>query len=54
MFSVHGKALRVFVGAQNVIGRKNIAGYTWNRSRNQLQVNKQLGVFPLVGIDWRF
>ena len=54
VFSVHGKPLRVFVGAQNLINRQNIAGYTWNRSSNQIQVNKQIGVFPLIGVDWRF
>lgn len=54
VFTYRGNPLRVFVGAQNVIGRKNIAGYTWNRSLNAAQVNEQLGVFPLIGIDWRF
>ena len=28
--------------------------YIWNRSSNQTQVNKQIGLFPLVGMDWRF
>lgn len=54
IFSVRDKPLRVFAGAQNLIGRKNIAGYIWNRNSNQIQVNKQIGVFPLVGIDWTF
>jgi hypothetical protein len=54
VFLFHGKPLRVFFGAQNLINRQNIAGYTWNRSSNQLEVNKQIGVFPLIGIDWRF
>jgi outer membrane cobalamin receptor len=54
VFLVHGKQLRVFFGAQNVVDRQNIAGYTWNRRNNQIEVDKQIGVFPLVGIDWRF
>ena len=54
VFLVHGKPLRVFLGAQNVVDRQNIAGYTWNRRNNQIEVDKQIGVFPLVGIDWRF
>ena len=54
VFSFHGSPVRVFAGAQNVVGRRNIAGYTWNRSGNEAQVNKQIGVFPLIGMDWRF
>ena len=54
VFSFHGNPVRIFVGAQNVLGRNNIAGYIWNRSSNEVQVNKQIGVFPLIGMDWRF
>jgi len=54
IFTVREKPLRVFFGAQNLINRKNIASYIWNRSSNQIQVNEQIGVFPLVGIDWTF
>jgi hypothetical protein len=54
VFSFHGTPVRVFAGAQNVLGRNNIAGYIWNRSSNEVQVNKQIGVFPLIGMDWRF
>lgn len=49
-----GKPLRVFAGAQNILGRQNIAGYIWNRRTNAVQVNEQIGVFPLIGLDWRF
>ncbi len=53
MLTFRGKPLRVFFGAQNVINRQNTAGYTWNRNSNELQVNKQIGLFPLIGIDWQ-
>ena len=53
-FTVRGKPLLLFAGAQNIINRKNIAGYVWNRKTNQAQVNTQLGLFPTVGLDWRF
>ena len=53
-FYVRDKPLLVFIGAQNVINRKNIAGYTWNRRSNSIQTNEQLGLFPLIGLDWRF
>lgn len=54
VFTVRGKPLRVFVGVQNAFDRQNIALYTWNRLTNALQVNKQLGAFPNIGLDWRF
>lgn len=54
VFSFKGQPLRVFVGAQNIINRQNVAGYIWNRSSNEIQVNKQIGLFPLIGLDWRF
>ena len=54
VFLVRGKPLHVFVGAQNLINRQNISSYTWNRRTNQIETEKQLGLFPLVGLDWRF
>jgi hypothetical protein len=54
VFSFHGKPLRAFAGAQNIVDRQNIAGYEWNRRTDAIQVDKQLGLFPLVGLDWRF
>ena len=34
--------------------RKNTAGYTWNRGTNRAETNEQLGLFPVVGLEWRF
>jgi hypothetical protein len=53
-FIVRDKPLLVFIGAQNIINRKNVAGFTWNRRSNTVQTNEQLGLFPLIGLDWRF
>ncbi len=53
-FTVRGKPVLVFVGAQNVTNRKNIAGIGWNRSLNRQTQGEQLGLFPLIGLDWRF
>lgn len=52
--TVWGKPLLVFFGANNVTNRKNVAGYTWNRRLNRQQENEQLGIFPNIGLDWRF
>lgn len=51
---VRGKPLLLFFGANNVTNRQNVAGFTWNRRLNRQQENEQLGIFPNVGIDWRF
>ncbi|MBK9168935.1 MAG: TonB-dependent receptor [Bryobacterales bacterium] len=53
-FIVRDKPLLFFIGAQNVLNRKNVAGYTWNRRTNSERINEQLGIFPLIGLDWRF
>jgi hypothetical protein len=53
-FVAGGRPLVVFAGAQNITNRQNIAGYTWNRGINAVEVNKQLGIFPIVGLEWRF
>lgn len=53
-FTVRGKPLLVFIGVQNMFNRKNFAQFTWNRRLNEQQVGEQLGLFPLVGLDWRF
>lgn len=53
-FTVRDKPLLVFLGVQNIINRQNVAGFSWNRSQNAIQENTQLGLFPLVGMEWRF
>jgi hypothetical protein len=53
-FTVRDKPLLVFVGVQNVLNRKNVAGFGWNRRTNMVETNDQLGAFPLIGLDWRF
>lgn len=53
-FTVKGKPVLFFIGAQNVTNRKNTAGFTWNRRLNTQLVNEQLGLFPTIGLDWRF
>jgi hypothetical protein len=52
--TIAGKSVILFFGVQNVTGRRNVSGYTWNRRSNAADANKQLGVFPLVGLEWRF
>lgn len=49
-----GKRAIVFFGVQNLTGRRNVSGYTWDRWTNTPDAVEQLGVFPLVGLEWRF
>jgi hypothetical protein len=53
-FTVGGQPLNVFLGVQNVTNRRNFASYTWNRRTNAQQFGEQQGIFPILGIDWRF
>jgi len=53
-FTVRGQAVIVFAGAQNVTNRRNWAGYTWDRRANGVRFDSQLGLFPVLGLDWRF
>ncbi len=48
------RALTVFGGVQNATNRRNFAGYYWSRRANTVQFQEQMGIFPLVGLEWRF
>jgi hypothetical protein len=53
-FKIGGQPLNVFAGVQNVTNRRNFASYTWNRRTNAQQFGEQQGLFPILGLDWRF
>ena len=53
-FTFRDKPLLVFIGVQNAFNRRNIGGIGWNRATNTTQLGEQLGLFPLIGMDWRF
>jgi hypothetical protein len=46
--------LIVFAGVQNLTNRQNFAGYSWDRVNNRIRFDDQQGLFPLVGMEWRF
>jgi len=48
------KPLTVFFGVQNVTNRKNFSGYTWNRRTNTVRFQEQQGLFPILGLDWKW
>jgi hypothetical protein len=52
--TIAGKPIILFFGIQNLTGRHNVGGYTWNRRTNSAETNEQVGLFPLLGFEWRF
>ncbi len=52
--TVRGKPLLVFFGTQNTTNRRNIAQVAWDRKANGTRFSRQLGLFPIIGLDWRF
>ncbi len=53
-FTVGGQPFNVFLGVQNVTNRRNFAGYSWNRRTNAEQFGEQQGIFPILGLDYKF
>jgi hypothetical protein len=53
-FTVNGQPVQVFAGVQNATNRRNVAGYSWDRRTNSLRTQEQLGLFPILGLDWQF
>jgi hypothetical protein len=53
-FRVGSDEVSVFGGVQNLTNRRNLAAYSWDRRQNTIGVNEQLGIFPIVGLDWAF
>jgi len=51
---VDGKPVSVFAGAQNITNRRNVSGYSWDRRSGGVRTLDQLGLFPIVGLDWQF
>ncbi len=53
-FNVAGQPLNLFVGVQNLANRRNFASYNWNRRTNTEQFGEQQGLFPILGLDYKF
>jgi hypothetical protein len=35
-----------------ISGRRNLAGCSWDRRQNTIRVNEQIGISPILGVDW--
>ena len=53
-FKFREQNILLFLGVQNALNRQNFAGLSWDRRNNRARFDDQLGIFPLVGLDWRF
>ena len=53
-FGAPSNPVVVFAGVQNVTNRTNFAQSTWNRRVNAPELSEQIGVFPILGLEWRF
>src|SRR5215510_7259292 len=53
-WTVRDKPLTLFFDVQNATNRQNLLIYTWNRITNQSTPLNQEGLFPVVGLEWRF
>lgn len=49
-----GKPLNWYLGALNASGGNTITGYEWNRRTNLPQIDRETGVFPVLGAELRF
>jgi hypothetical protein len=43
-----------YVSVWNVYNRKNVAGYSWNALKGQLDTAYQWGRLPIFGLEWEF
>jgi hypothetical protein len=53
-FTVRDKPLLFWIGIQNILNRRNTTGVQWNQNKNAQEFSRQEGMFPLLGIDWKF
>jgi len=54
ILSSPSQALLVYAGAQNITNRRNFGGYSWDRTNSRARFQEQQGIFPLIGMEWRF
>jgi hypothetical protein len=53
-FQFQGSNLVWYVSVWNVYNRKNVAGYSWNALKGQLDTAYQWGRLPIFGLEWEF
>ncbi len=47
-------SLNTYIDIQNITGRKNVSGYTWNEFTRTIDKRESIGVLPTIGINAMF
>jgi hypothetical protein len=53
-FQFQASNLVWYVSVWNAYNRKNIAAYTWNGVKGQMDTSYQWGMLPIFGLEWEF
>jgi hypothetical protein len=53
-FYFRGSNLVWYVSVWNAYNRKNVASYTWNAMKGEIQTTNQWGLLPIFGLEWEF
>ena len=53
-FHFQGSNLVWYVSVWNVYDRKNVASYTWNGVKGEMDTTYQWGMLPIFGLEWEF
>jgi hypothetical protein len=53
-FRVGQAEVLVYGGVQNITNRRNFAGYYWDVRAESVKFQEQQGIFPILGLDWKF
>jgi hypothetical protein len=53
-FYFQGSNLVWYVSVWNAYNRKNVASYTWNALKEEVQTTNQWGLLPIFGLEWEF
>ena len=50
---IRDQVIVIYIGVQNVLGRRNPTNVLWNRLTNRPRFGRGIGLFPLVGMEWQ-
>lgn len=53
-FQLESGTLDVYGGLQNAFNRENFLALQWNFRTNSPRTMHQMGIFPIIGLEWRF
>ena len=47
-------SLVTYIDVQNLLNKKNISGYKWNKFKREIEANNSIGTLPTIGINAQF